>query len=76
MDNKQHTPARGDAKPGGDGGSQSHLDIKPSGANPHYRLIGGEEAVRRLVERFYALMDELPEAREIRALHPPDLTLS
>lgn len=42
--------------------------------NPHYRQIGGESAVRRLVERFYALMNELPEAGTIRALHPPDLT--
>jgi hemoglobin len=41
--------------------------------NPHYRQLGGEEAVRRLVERFYQLMDELPEARAIRALHPVDL---
>jgi len=41
--------------------------------NPHYRQIGGEDAVRRLVERFYQLMDELPEARAIRALHPEDL---
>jgi hemoglobin len=45
-------------------------------ANPHYRLIGGEPAVRRLVERFYALMNELPEARAIRTLHPLDLTIS
>jgi hemoglobin len=44
--------------------------------NPHYRLIGGEHAVRRLVERFYALMDELPAARTVRALHPADLSLS
>ncbi len=41
--------------------------------NPHYRQLGGEPAVRRLVERFYQLMDELPEARAIRAMHPPDL---
>ncbi len=26
------------------------------------------------MERFYQLMDELPEARTIRALHPADLT--
>ncbi len=45
-------------------------------ANPHYRLIGGEDAIRRLVERFYALMDTLPEARTIRALHAADLSLA
>jgi hemoglobin len=41
--------------------------------NPHYRLIGGEAGVRRLVERFYRLMSELPEAQTIRAMHDPDL---
>ncbi len=42
--------------------------------NPHYRLLGGEAAVRRLVERFYQLMTELPQARAIRAMHPADLS--
>jgi hemoglobin len=35
--------------------------------------IGGEGRVRTLVDRFYDLMDTLPEARLIRALHPPSL---
>ncbi|BAP89800.1 oxygen-binding protein [Burkholderiales bacterium GJ-E10] len=43
------------------------------GGNPHYDAIGGEAAVRRLVERFYQLMEELPQARDVRALHPADL---
>ncbi|TAK79158.1 MAG: globin [Aquabacterium sp.] len=38
-----------------------------------YDLIGGEAGVRRLVQRFYALMDELPEAAAVRAVHPPSL---
>jgi hemoglobin len=38
-----------------------------------YARLGGEAAVRALVERFYALMDQLPQAQEVRALHPPDL---
>ncbi|MCS6786001.1 MAG: group II truncated hemoglobin [Thiobacillaceae bacterium] len=42
----------------------------------HYQRIGGEPKVRALVERFYQLMDELPEAWEIRRLHPADLTHS
>ncbi|HEY1181132.1 MAG TPA: group II truncated hemoglobin, partial [Rhodocyclaceae bacterium] len=39
-----------------------------------YEAIGGEAGVRRLVQRFYALMDELPEAYAIRKLHPEDLS--
>ena len=41
-----------------------------------YELLGGEEALKRLVARFYELMDELPEAYEIRKLHPKDLATS
>jgi len=40
--------------------------------SPYVRL-GGEQAVRGLVDRFYDLMDCLPEARQIRDLHPQDL---
>ncbi len=39
-----------------------------------YEAIGGAEATQRLCDRFYDLMDSLPEAAEVRALHPPDLT--
>lgn len=42
--------------------------------NPHYKQIGGEKAVRLLVERFYQIMDENPAAETIRKLHPQDLT--
>lgn len=41
-----------------------------------YQLLGGASAVRRLVDRFYDLMDQLPEAAALRALHPGDLTQS
>lgn len=41
-----------------------------------YELIGGEASLRAIVDRFYQLMDELPEAWEIRKLHPEDLTSS
>ncbi len=41
-----------------------------------YEALGGEDGVRRLVDRFYELMDTLPQARAIRALHPGDLRSS
>jgi hemoglobin len=41
-----------------------------------YTRLGGEPAVRALVDRFYALMDTLPEAQGIRRLHPPSLQRS
>lgn len=40
----------------------------------HYQRIGGEAQVRRLVDRFYDHMDELPEAWGIRKLHAQDLS--
>ena len=41
--------------------------------NTHFQRIGGEEKIRALVQRFYQLMDELPEAYGIRKLHPESL---
>ncbi len=38
-----------------------------------YELLGGEQALFRLVERFYALMDSEPEFYAVRKLHPEDL---
>ena len=39
-----------------------------------YSRIGGEAAVRELVDRFYDWMDRLPEAAAVRAMHPRDLS--
>ncbi|MCW8910307.1 MAG: group II truncated hemoglobin [Gammaproteobacteria bacterium] len=41
--------------------------------NSHYERIGGEKMLRKLVNRFYELMDQLPETVTIRQLHAPDL---
>lgn len=41
-----------------------------SDRNPDYEHIGGAEQVRRLVDRFYDLMETLPEAQGVRAMHP------
>ena len=38
-----------------------------------YERLGGEQGVRKLVDRFYDLMESLPEAQRIRDLHPDDL---
>jgi len=38
-----------------------------------YQQIGGEQPLRELVNRFYAIMAELPAADSIRAMHPDDL---
>lgn len=39
-----------------------------------YRAAGGTEGLLKLSHRFYDLMNTLPEAREIRAMHPADLS--
>jgi len=41
-----------------------------------FQLLGGEAGVRRLVDRFYDIMDVAPEAAIVRSLHPPELTNS
>ena len=38
-----------------------------------YDVIGGEQAILNLVDRFYFYMDTLPEAQGIRAIHQPSL---
>lgn len=38
-----------------------------------YEMIGGEVGVRRLVERFYDIMDTNPAAAKVRAMHAADL---
>lgn len=41
-----------------------------------YEQIGGEKAVRHLVDRFYQLMDEKSHVRQLRTMHPEDLATS
>lgn len=38
-----------------------------------YHRIGGEEAIGRLADRFYQLMDTTPQFAGIRAMHPESL---
>lgn len=41
-----------------------------------YELLGGDAGIRRLVDRFYDLMDTAPEATHVRALHARSLKAS
>ncbi len=49
------------------------LDDTAVAADSVYARLGGAPAIRALVARFYALMDELPEAYTVRRLHPESL---
>ena len=46
------------------------------GPSSPFESLGGEAGVRALVDRFYDLMDSLPEVKVIRDLHPADLSES
>jgi hemoglobin len=39
-----------------------------------FRAAGGEEGIRRLVDKFYDEMEFLPEARALRGMHREDLS--
>jgi len=41
-----------------------------------FELLGGDSGVRRLVDRFYDLVDSAPEAATIRTLHAASLKAS
>lgn len=41
-----------------------------------FKAAGGVEGIQKLVEDFYRIMDELPEATVIRKMHPDDLDVS
>ena len=48
----------------------------PAPSPTHYELLGGDAGIRRLVDRFYDLMDTAPEAATIRRLHATSLKAS
>ena len=41
-----------------------------------YQAAGGIDGLQRLVDDFYTLMDERPEAAAIRAMHPESLQMA
>ncbi|UYL09528.1 group II truncated hemoglobin [Bdellovibrio sp. SKB1291214] len=38
-----------------------------------YELIGGEPVVRKICQRFYEVMDTMPEVKSLRDMHPENL---
>lgn len=46
--------------------SKSH----PTPQQTPYAMMGGEDTVRRLANRFYDVMETAPEAAELYAIHP------
>ena len=47
--------------------------MQPSAQHSPYESLGGEAGVRKLVDRFYDLMDSRSEAETIRDMHPQSL---
>ncbi len=45
----------------------------PSSDQTPFELLGGDAGIRRLVDRFYDLVDSAPEAATIRPLHAKSL---
>jgi hemoglobin len=66
----------GRALPWGQNHPVAHVAIYEMSSTPNtaYELIGGEATVRAIVNRFYELMDTLPEVAAIRKMHPDDLS--
>lgn len=50
------------------------MDTPRQVPDSHYQRLGGEAAVRRLVDAFYRAMDTRADAAAIRAMHDADLT--
>ena len=49
----------------------------PYGTNDaSFQAAGGRDGIRRLVDDFYRIMTELPEAATVLSMHPPDLDIS
>lgn len=48
----------------------SNSKAHPTPEQTPYQIMGGEDAVRRLANRFYDIMATAPEAAELYAIHP------
>jgi hemoglobin len=57
--------------------SESEKKVSAYGeGDSSFQAAGGEDGLRRLVDGFYDAMENLPEAKRIRDMHPQDLTES
>ena len=60
----------------------NEVDVKPTelpmygSAASTYKAIGELAGITQLVDCFYSIMDSLPEAKDLRAMHSDDLTLA
>lgn len=41
-----------------------------------YQAAGGEAGIKKLVDDFYDIMENLPKAKKIRSMHPNDLIVT
>jgi hemoglobin len=55
---------------------QSNIQPAYGFEDASFKAAGGVEGIQKLVEDFYRIMDELPEATVIRKMHPDDLDVS
>ena len=69
-------PSRVVRRPRGIGGATVYLWSMSSVPTTPYDQMGGDPGVRKLVDRFYDLIDSAPEAMTIRALHARSLKAS
>jgi hemoglobin len=60
-----------------DSSRRPHVDPSEFGiGDGSYRAAGERPGIAKLVDSFYRIMDELPEAQTIRRMHPLDLAIS
>lgn len=61
-----------------DGGASVSASSSPAYGvdDASFRAAGGREGLRRLVDDFYRIMEERPDARRIRDMHPKGLEVS
>ena len=59
-------------------GLEAEISDKPQYGvgDASYQAAGGEVGIRKLVDDFYDVMEQRPEAQKIRKMHPADLTVS